>query len=517
MSIRIKLFSLFGIIFVLIFSLLIASNILVSNVKIGSKTYRGIELKYDVIDMIARTRVNLNMLDSEIKTQILDEYDEDNDTPSYIKKINAVFLEMETLMAGTSDDQNFNCVSCHSKEKAEHIGNTFMEIKKDWQGAVTLINEKMMPALADEDIEAAEDMYDNYNDSYLQIMGNSKEIIETLRTTLLSMKEQKMAEATKASNYFTGISFGLVILILTAIIFTVNKIVKKVKEAVELINHSAEIIFAETDMTSKTAEDNAQISTDIAASLEETSASLEEITAMVRQNNENSINTDQSMQNNLTILTTANTDVTNMQASMTKIKSDSDKIAKIITDIDGISFQTNLLALNAAVEAARAGEAGAGFAVVADEVRNLAQRTAASAGNTQELIEVAIQNIKEGLTTVQQVEDAMSEISASTEKTSLLVNEISSASDQQTTGISQINTSTSIMEQKTQSLAASSEELSSSSNSVLEQVKKLYNTINELSHFVDGTKGADAQAAQNSTWQDASFKQNEDHPALPEV
>ncbi len=72
---------------------------------------------------------------------------------------------------------------------------------------------------------------------------------------------------------------------------------------------------------------------------------------------------------------------------MHKIKESSDRIAQIISVIDGIAAQTNLLSLNAAIEAARAGAAGRGFSVVASEVRQLAQRSADSAREISTLIE----------------------------------------------------------------------------------------------------------------------------------
>ena len=112
---------------------------------------------------------------------------------------------------------------------------------------------------------------------------------------------------------------------------------------------------------------------------------------------------------------------------------------KIIKEINEIAFQTNLLALNAAVEAARAGEAGQGFAVVADEVRNLAKRSAAAATNTSTLIEGSARNAQNGVSLAVEVSQAFEEIVDGFSKTSALINEIATASNEQALGIEQVN------------------------------------------------------------------------------
>lgn len=495
MSLRQKFLVLFGFVCLVLVGSVGFSTVLVERVKIGGQAYRGIELKYNVIDMVARTRVNLTMLNSEVKTLILDEYDEDNSVPSFVRSITEVVGEMEGLFAGQGSNAGLQCASCHSLESVADLGSDLAGLGKGWRQMVSLLEGRILPAAASDDLEAAREAFDEYGDAYLQVMSVSKIMVDSLREALASMKESKKKEARNFSAIFIGVGISVVVLVLVLSGLTVEAIIRELKKIVETVNTGATGIIAETDVTARNSEANAEIATEIAAALEETSSSLEEVSAMVRHNNENALLANESMRDNLTIITTADSDVAGMLASMNMIKSDSDKISQIIGDIDGIAFQTNLLALNAAVEAARAGEAGAGFAVVADEVRSLAQRTAESARNTQQLIETARGNVQQGLGQAGKVNDAIRQIADSTGKTATLVDEISKASAEQTQGITHINQATSAMESQTQGLAAGTEELSAASMAVYSQAKTLYDASNRLVRLVEGNRAVPSEQA----------------------
>ena len=163
--------------------------------------------------------------------------------------------------------------------------------------------------------------------------------------------------------------------------------------------------------------------------------------------------------------------------TMDGIQTSSRKIGDIIGVIDGIAFQTNILALNAAVEAARAGEAGRGFAVVAGEVRSLAQRSAEAAREIKELIQGSIGNVEVGSELVAQAGRSMEDIVSQVGRVTDLINEMSSATQEQTGGIQQINTAVSQMDQMTQQNAALVEESSAAAASLQGQATELTEAV----------------------------------------
>jgi len=196
-----------------------------------------------------------------------------------------------------------------------------------------------------------------------------------------------------------------------------------------------------------------------AAALEETSSSLEEMSAMIGKNAESTAKANELMVEAQQMTQSANGSMEELTRSMTEIGQASEQTQKIVKTIDEIAFQTNLLALNAAVEAARAGEAGAGFAVVADEVRNLAMRAAEAAKNTSGLMDDIVHKVKAGERLVEVTSTAFKQVGESSSKVVALVAEVAAASQEQSEGISQVNTAVVGLNTVTQQNAASAEEL----------------------------------------------------------
>ncbi len=488
MGLRRKLLIMVIFLSVALVGIVASSNVLLSRVKIGGTAYNGIEFKYGIIDHVARSRVDMALLNSQLNSLILDEYNEDNGVAKDVDVLTKMFADLDGIMTGKGRGQT--CGSCHGLELTTDISGHVTVMNEQWLRMAKIIREKLIPSLTHGDKDRAQEVFNGeYDDAYQSVMANSKEAVDQLRGSLEAMKTGIKTQVKRFTIYFTTAALVSLFFLLAGAGWTVEGVIREVRRVVGAIEENARQIHAETKITSHSSQSNADVSSSMAAALEQTSSSLEEITAMVRQNDENSNNANAAMRQNQEIIGRANADVTGMKQSMAKIKQDSDRISQIITEIEGIAFQTNLLALNAAVEAARAGEAGAGFAVVADEVRSLAQRTSQAAKGSQGLIEVAVNNVGDGLATMDKVDAAMQAVSESSRKTGMLVEEISTASRQQTIGISQISATVTSMETGTQELAASSEELAAASQSVQRQADSLYQHIADLVHLVEGDQG----------------------------
>jgi methyl-accepting chemotaxis protein len=210
-----------------------------------------------------------------------------------------------------------------------------------------------------------------------------------------------------------------------------------------------------------------------AGALEETAASMEELTTTVRQNADNARQANQLAIAASDVAGRGGAVVGEVIVTMGSINESARKIVDIIGVIDGIAFQTNILALNAAVEAARAGEQGRGFAVVASEVRTLAQRSAAAAKEIKELIGDSVQKVDAGARLVDQAGATMEDVVASIRRVTDIMAEIASASQEQTSGIEQVNQAIGQMDQVTQQNAALVEESAAAAASMQDQAGKL--------------------------------------------
>ncbi|OMR52773.1 hypothetical protein AQ726_14070 [Burkholderia pseudomallei] len=259
------------------------------------------------------------------------------------------------------------------------------------------------------------------------------------------------------------------------------------------IRRAAESIAAASHEIASGNHDLSQRTEQQAASLEETAASMEELTATVKQNAENARQASGLANNASEIALKGNDVVSRVIGTMGEINDSSRKIADIIGVIDGIAFQTNILALNAAVEAARAGEQGRGFAVVAGEVRSLAQRSATAAKEIKQLIDASVERVNNGSALVGQAGETMTEILQAVRRVTDIMGEIAAASEEQSSGISQVGRAVTQMDEMTQQNAALVEEAAAAS-SLQEQAARLRESVSAFQVGDGAAAGAGAAA-----------------------
>ena len=253
----------------------------------------------------------------------------------------------------------------------------------------------------------------------------------------------------------------------------IHNMVEKLKQVVGDVMSASDNVASGSQQLSATAQQMSQGAAEQAASAEEISSSMEEMTSSIRQNADNSVQTEK-------IAIKSAADAREGGKAVIETVSAMKEIATKISIIEEIARQTNLLALNAAIEAARAGEHGKGFAVVASEVRKLAERSQTAAGEISALSSRSVQ-------VAETAGEMLTRMVPDIQKTAELVQEISASSREQDTGAEQINKAIQQLDTVIQQNASASEEMASTSEELSGQAEQLKDTI---SFFRIGSSGS---------------------------
>ena len=392
-----------------------------------------------------------------------------------------------------------------------------LELKQaDAEGAMRLMEAEMLPAI----------------DSYV---GSIQAMSDHFSAEVERDAEAAMAAALQGRNLLIGLALGGLLLAVLAAVLITRSISGSVNEAVRaarriadgdlsvrvhseahdemgqllralggmsdrlraLVSEVAEGARTVADTSAQIAQGNADLSQrteEQAGTLEETASSIEELTSTVGQNADNARQAEQVATTAAGEAREGGTAMGQVVQTMAGIQQSSRKIAEIIGVIDGIAFQTNILALNAAVEAARAGDQGRGFAVVAAEVRSLAQRSAQAAKEIKTLIGASVQQVDAGTTQVAEAGRKMAGMVRSVEQVSALIAEIAAASQEQRSGIEQVNTAVAQMDQVVQQNASLVEEAAAATESMKGQAEALLRSVSRF-RLGDGEQAPKLQAA----------------------
>ncbi len=320
----------------------------------------------------------------------------------------------------------------------------------------------------------------------------SGKIGELMELQLRVAREEYTASQERYLSLTQGMMIGCVILVVLLALggfLLIRSVSRSLLRTQDQLSANAAQTTSAASQVASTSEMLAQGASKGAASLEETSASLEEMTRVLKRSTENALHASTLAKEAHGEASSGQQQMRQMVEAMAAISSGSQNIGKVLHSIDEIAFQTNILALNASVEAARAGEVGAGFSVVADEVRNLAQRSAQAARETASMVEASTAATQIGTDICGKVAEALAQIVNRSRQVNELVQELATASKEQTQGIGQISTAVGEIDSVIQSSAAQAEESASAAQELSAQAHSLEEAVLALKLVLKGTSG----------------------------
>ncbi len=267
---------------------------------------------------------------------------------------------------------------------------------------------------------------------------------------------------------------------LGAMMRDVNQMADRLSTTITEVSQAAETVSSSASEISQGNQDLSERTQQQASAIEETASAVEQATSSIKQNAANAQQANQLAKKTRDMAQEGGAVLERTVTAMGAVTESSKKIAEIIGVVNEIAFQTNLLALNAAVEAARAGEAGRGFAVVAGEVRNLAGRSAQAAKEIQSLITDSVTKVEQGNDLVAESGRLLSDIIVNVQAVADTIGEISAASQEQATGIDEINKAVTQMDQAVQQNAALVEEAASASENMAAAAEELRSQMRQF-------------------------------------
>ncbi|MCF7802821.1 MAG: MCP four helix bundle domain-containing protein [Candidatus Marinimicrobia bacterium] len=379
--------------------------------------------------------------------------------------------------------------------KEQNLYDQYRQARKEWSSTSARVIRLAQTADSSQRAQALELSNGSGMEQFARMRSHIDElerVNEELITEAREFGERSSSRASLAINIVTLIALLSGMFIAW---YMSRKITAPVIHSANTLKEGATQTVDAAEQFSQSSEILSEGATEQAASVEETSATLEQLTAMSRQMAENSDVIYKLMTSDAaTNFQVISERMQDMKTALRKTVDASKKTGDVIRTIDEIAFQTNLLALNASVEAARAGAAGQGFSVVANEVRNLAQRAAEAARKTSDLIASANDRIEESASLNEQVEDALQKNEKIARKVTEMVDEVSTASREQSHGIKQISQAVNQVDAVAQQNAAEAEEAAAAAREMNSRAKDLSMVVEDLEILAYGSGTANGKS-----------------------
>lgn len=337
------------------------------------------------------------------------------------------------------------------------------------------------------DLSKAVELFDRFESAFVEWTEMRQRIsVRTIaigRGAMNDMRDvsletvESMAGATIA--VMAGMALALVLGVAIAM-FVSGRVRRALRDVVCRMAGTAEELAVDANALAAASDTLAREASAQAAALQQTRAAVAEVTQMTRRN--------ESVAQKVAEATRLTADTAHagvgemkaMQSAVEQIHQSAGEITAIVKTIDEIAFQTNLLALNAAVEAARAGESGAGFAVVASEVRLLAQKSAEAARMTADKVAQSSEKTRRGVQHAAQAAAAFDAVSGRARELAAHASQIVEVSQQQRSGLEQIEAAAQALDRTTQSNAAKAEETAAAAGSLHQHVETVIATMQGL-------------------------------------